>query len=158
MVTVGGEEGNIDDLAKSGIRPGDFCAPRIFVKAPCSTFQPELEILERRGRPHALRVEKCPITAQGTSLGTTGYVDDFACHLLGGGLCELDRCRPPAATRPNNPSWKGQTGRQRRTGTSTNEGSQAKIATDLNDLSERPDQVKQAEQLEGEWAAMQMED
>ena len=45
VVTVGGEEGNIDVLARSGIWPGDFCAPRIFVKATCSAFQPELETL-----------------------------------------------------------------------------------------------------------------
>jgi len=32
---------------------------------------------------HALRVEKYPITAQGTSLGTTAHVNDLACHLLG---------------------------------------------------------------------------
>ena len=67
VVTVGGEEGNIDVLAKSGIWPVDFCAPRIFVKATCSAFQPELESLERKGSLHALRVEKYPITAQGTS-------------------------------------------------------------------------------------------
>ena len=83
---------------RSSIWPGDFCAPRIFVKATCSAFQPELETLERKGRLHALRVEKCHITAQGTSLATTGYVDDFECHLLGAGVCELDRWRPPTAT------------------------------------------------------------
>ena len=47
VVTAGGEEGDIDVLARSGIWPGDFCAPRIVVKATCSAFQPELEILER---------------------------------------------------------------------------------------------------------------
>ena len=31
-------------------------------------------------------LKKCPITAQGISLGTTGYVDDFACHLLKAGV------------------------------------------------------------------------
>ena len=40
VVTVGGEERNIDVLARSGIWPGDFFAPGIFVKATCSAFQP----------------------------------------------------------------------------------------------------------------------
>ena len=92
VVTVGGEEGNIDVLARSGIWPGDFYAPCIFVKATFSAFQPELETLWRKGRLHALRVEKCPM-------------DDFACHLLGAGVCESDRRRPPTATRPHDLAW-----------------------------------------------------
>ena len=43
VVTISAEEGEIDILARSGIWPGDFCAPSIFVKATCSAFQPELE-------------------------------------------------------------------------------------------------------------------
>ena len=97
VVAVGGAEGNIDVLVKSGIWPGDFCAPRIFVKAMCSAFQPEQKALEKTERLHALHVERCP-TTKGTSVGTTGSVDDFACHLVGAGVCESDRWRPPAAT------------------------------------------------------------
>ena len=62
VVTTGGEEGSIDVLAKSGMWPGDLCAPRIFAKATRSALQPELEALERKGRLHALLVEECPIT------------------------------------------------------------------------------------------------
>ena len=58
VVTVGGEEGDNDVVARPGIRPGDICAPRIFVKAPCSAFQTELMTLERK-----LRVETFPNTA-----------------------------------------------------------------------------------------------
>ena len=72
----------------------DFCAPRIFVKATCSAFQPELEALEKKGRLHALRAEKYPLTGQSPSLGKTGYVDDSVCHLLGAGVCEPERWRP----------------------------------------------------------------
>ena len=38
VVTLGGEEGNIDVLARPGMWLGDFCAPRIFVKGTCSAF------------------------------------------------------------------------------------------------------------------------
>ena len=55
----------------SGTWPRDVCASRIVVKATCSAFQPELEILEKTGRLHALRVETCPIKGQKTSLGIT---------------------------------------------------------------------------------------
>ena len=71
VVTIGGEEVEIDILARSGTWPGDVCAPRIVVKATCSAFQPELEILEKTGRLHARRVETCPGTGQSASLGTT---------------------------------------------------------------------------------------
>ena len=40
--------------------PGDSSAPRFFVKATCSAFQPELEVSERKGRMRALRVEPWP--------------------------------------------------------------------------------------------------
>ena len=59
VVTITGEEGEIDILARSDIRPWDFCAPRIFVKAPCSAFQPELEALEKKRSPHALHGRIC---------------------------------------------------------------------------------------------------
>ena len=59
---------------------------RIFVRATCSAFQPELDSQERM--LHALRVQKCAIIGSRTSLGTKGYVGDFASHLLGAGVCE----------------------------------------------------------------------
>ena len=67
VVTIFDEEGEIDIMARSDIWPGDYCAPRICVKATCSAFPPGLEVLERRGRVHALRVENCPVTGQSTS-------------------------------------------------------------------------------------------
>ena len=42
-MTITEEEGEIDILARSGVWLGDFCAPRNFVKATCSAFQPVLE-------------------------------------------------------------------------------------------------------------------
>ena len=74
--------------AKSGIWPEDFCAPRIGVKATCSACPPEL---------HMHYALENVTTAQGTSLGTTGHVDDFACHLLRAGACESDRWPPSKA-------------------------------------------------------------
>ena len=71
VATIGGEEVEIHILARSGTWPGDVCAPRVVVKATCSAFQPELEILEKTGRLHALHVETCPIKGQKTSLGIT---------------------------------------------------------------------------------------
>ena len=73
---------------------GRLCSAYFFVKATCSPFQPELEILETKRKPHALRVEKCPITGPSTSLGTTGYVHDFACHLLGAWCVERAEREP----------------------------------------------------------------
>ena len=58
---------------------------------------------------------------------------------------------------PNNPAWKGQTEAKGELA-HPRMRSQAKHATDLNGLSERPDEVKQAEQPEEEWEAMQMDD
>ena len=49
VVTPSDEEGGIDILARLCTWPGDFCAPRIFLKATCSAFQPELEVLEKKG-------------------------------------------------------------------------------------------------------------
>ena len=59
-----------------------------FATATCSAFQLELEILEKKERLHALRVEKHNHRTE--HIGTAGYVDDFACHLLGAGVCELE--------------------------------------------------------------------
>ena len=88
----------IDIMARSSIWLGDFCVPRIFVKATCSAFQTEKKVLEKTGKMPALHVECCPITGQSTSLGTTGYVDDFSCYLLGvrAASCphaSLERCQ-----------------------------------------------------------------
>ena len=68
--TISDEEGEIDILARSGMWPGDICAQRIFVKVRCSAFQPELEVLDKKIRMHALCVENCPITDQSASPGT----------------------------------------------------------------------------------------
>ena len=62
---------------------------------------------------HALCVEKYPITAQGTSLGTTGYVDDFACHLLRAGVWESDRW-PPSKAAHQEASTKAQSQEERK--------------------------------------------
>ena len=62
VVTISDEEGEIDILARSGTRHGDFCAPRFLMKATCSALQPELEVSQKKGRMHALRVENWPIT------------------------------------------------------------------------------------------------
>ena len=109
-----------------------FGASRILVNATCSASQPELEFLQRKRRLHALRVDKCPITAHGTSLGTAGYVDDFARHLLGAGVCESDKWRPSTATH-HNLARRGQ-------------------------AEERPEEAEQPGQPEEESNAMQMED
>ena len=77
VVTVGGEEGNIDVLTRSGVWPGDFCAPRVFVVD--NVLGLSVGTLERIGRLHAFLVQKCPVAGQSTSLGTTEYVDDFLC-------------------------------------------------------------------------------
>ena len=109
---------------------------------------------------HALRVEKNPMT-EGTLLRTRGIEDDFACHLLGAGVCVSDRWRPPTAARPLNLAWKGQTGSQGRTGTPTNEGSKAKHGTDLNGLSERPERSGKRcrwNHEEGPWAGKDMDE
>ena len=89
--------------------PGDFCAPRIFVKATCSVFQSELKVLGKAR--HTLRVENCPIRGRSTPLGTTGYVDDLSCHLLGAVVCDPQRWQPPTASCPHgaNPAWCGPT-------------------------------------------------
>ena len=147
VVTISDEEGEINMLARSGMWPWDFCAPRIFVKATCSAFQPELEALEKKRRLHALRVEKCPITGQSLSLGTTGYVYDFACHLLGAGVDEPERRRPPAASCSHStyPACGGAgTVRELK----NPEGPSAKA--------DRPEEAK-ADKLEEAWNEMQME-
>ena len=41
IVTISNEEGEIDILARWSMLRGDFCAPRISVKATCAAFQPE---------------------------------------------------------------------------------------------------------------------
>ena len=74
-----------------------------------SAFQPELEALEKKGRLHALRVDKCPITGRSTSLGTRN-TDDFACHMLGAGVCELGRWRPAVVNCPLDLAWSGPSG------------------------------------------------
>ena len=56
----------------------------------------------------ALRVENCPITGQSTSLGTTGHVDGFACHMLGAGVREPRRWRSPVQNA--NSAWSGPSG------------------------------------------------
>ena len=38
VVTFGGEEGEIDILARSGTWPWDFCAPRIFAAGDVRSF------------------------------------------------------------------------------------------------------------------------
>ena len=48
VVTVSDEENEIDNLARSGIWPGDFCAQRIFLKATCSDFRLDLERSDKR--------------------------------------------------------------------------------------------------------------
>ena len=49
VVTITDEDGEIDILARSsGICSGDCCAPRIFVKAACSAFRPELKVCGRK--------------------------------------------------------------------------------------------------------------
>ena len=61
----------------------------------------------------------------------------FVCHLLGAGVCESERWRPPTATVPHsaNPALSGRTVTHGRTGTSTNVESQAEDAIDPNGLS-----------------------
>ena len=72
-----------------------------------------------------LRVGKCPITSQSTSLGTTGCVDDFACRMLGAGVREPQRWRPPSASclQEADPAWNGHSGHR--------EGNEAKQAKDM---------------------------
>ena len=60
MVTISDEACEFDILARSGTWPGDVCAPRIVVKVTCSASRPALEALEKKGRMHALRVQKLP--------------------------------------------------------------------------------------------------
>ena len=58
-------EGEVDILARSGMWPGDVFTWRVFfVKATCFSTR------DKKGRLHVLRVQKCPITKQNTSLGT----------------------------------------------------------------------------------------
>ena len=118
VVTISGEEGEIHILARSGIWNGDCCAPRTLVKATGSAFQPELEALEKKGILHALLVETCPITGRSMSPVTTGYVEDFACHLLGAGVFEPERWRPPAASCPRGDDTT-RSGRKKRLGQNT---------------------------------------
>ena len=48
-------------------------------------FQLDLETLEKED---SMRSALKSAQLQDQSPGTTGYVDDFACHLLGAGVCE----------------------------------------------------------------------
>ena len=61
IVNIADEETEIDLPAGSRIWPGEFCAPRVLVKATCNAFTPSLERLEVLGKCHALRVEQCLI-------------------------------------------------------------------------------------------------
>ena len=102
VVTISGEEGETDILARSGIWPGDFCAPRILVKATCSAFQPEVEDFreEKEGCTRfALRIARSQAKAH--HLEQQGMWDDFACHLLGAVVCEPERWRSPAVSCPH---------------------------------------------------------
>ena len=145
--------GGVDVLAKSGIWPGDFCVPRIFVRATCSAFLPELETLEKKGRLHAFRVEECPIAAQGTPLGMTGYVDDFACHLPGAGVRESIRWRPSKATH--------QTWLQGRDGSPTKAQDQAEKRQKKVEQTEQTEEGFNEAQTEGEedpWGGLGMDE
>ena len=86
-------EAEVDIFAGSGIWLENVCAPRIFVKATCNALKLALSRLDELGCCHALRVK-----GQGTSpniqLAVTGYVDDFACHMLGAGVWEFQHWNP----------------------------------------------------------------
>ena len=69
-------------------------------------------------------------------------MDDFACHLLGAGVCESDRWRPPVATH--------QTENQGRTGIPTKVEGQAEERPEEAELTERPEEESNAMQTEGE--------
>ena len=81
-----------------------FCECNVF------SFSTRIDgFLVKNGRLPVLSVENCPITDQSTSLGTTRYVDDFSCHLLGAGVCESQRWRPPPSKLPSG-TWSGPSG------------------------------------------------
>ena len=135
--TISNEECEIDILVRSGIWHGDFCAPRIFVKATCSAFPPEKEVLEK-GRKSGTRsvLKNCPITSRSTPLGTSVI-------LLGAVALDTRRWQPPAAScsRGVNPFWSGPSGCREET-----ENPQSPTAN-----AEGPNEAKHAEEFFDPW-------
>ena len=139
VVTIGGDEGEIDIQARSDIWSGSFCAPRIFVKVTCSAFHQELEGTRKedytRYVPKKVQPQDRAHHREQQDLWTT--------------LRAICRERPSAAgcLHGANPAWSRQSGCLE--GTNNPYGPTAKA--------ERPKDAKLAEDLQKEWNEMQME-